>query len=482
MKFYEHPEYIENKNFWELYEDLYQGEHAQLTKSGVLWMHELEAADLPESRMIRARREQRTRYINRYEPIVSRYVSMVFRNDPVMDEKVLALFGDNKDLPVTDEGKSFIAFLKSEIAPDYFNFGNAIAVTDSWNIPVRNLEEQQKLGIRPMFESLCPLEVKDWEYDALTGGFKWARYEYDLIEPRGSAGEEPKKVKYSKVYSFDNGTCTITTYKQTKEAEQGATEWVQVAEVVKTGVPAMPVRIVGDDESWLKDVAQVVLKLHNLESSRDNIHYYQSYQRLFFVGVETSEHKKALSEYTAGFIPAGGNVISIEPVQTTALDNNIAETKLELVKVAFNQGRASTDSGVVESATTQAATKEQLKSLLLSQISDLENFANNLLKDYAFQAKKISNFDGKITFSRDLVDEVIDEQIRIYAALQDEINKSTEWRKQTLAKFVQYQNLPDQKAVLEDIAKTPATQGNAEPLRINGLLRQVTNGNTPTTS
>ena len=215
----------------------------------------------------------------------------------------------------------------------------------------------------------------------------------------------------------------------------------------------MPLRSIEDEDSWIKDSAPIAKKLHNLESSRDNILYFQAYQRLFFVGVTNSDHKKALTEFTAGFLPADGRVESIEPIQTLGLDSK-----------------------VVEGADTQASSKEHLTSLLASQVSILETFANQILRDYA--AFKVQDFDfqGKVTFNKNFTDEDLNELRDSFLTLKDDINRYPTWKKEILKKFAGSQELPEIEKILAEI-DSGATTTDTQQVRGSILSRlAVQNG------
>src|SRR4051812_40605657 len=111
---YNHPQYLERAPFYRNYRDLYEGIHAVLRRPEYLWPHELETDKTDAAVRLRQIREMRTRYDNEVEPVVSRYSSIFFKEDPVIGKKTLELFGDDEK-NVTGTGKSFITFLKEDV-------------------------------------------------------------------------------------------------------------------------------------------------------------------------------------------------------------------------------------------------------------------------------------------------------------------------------------------------------------------------------
>lgn len=441
IKFYEHPEYKEYSADWKLYRDLYEGDRSALRQGTILWYHDFERNNQNvDAQRLRASREERTRYVNRMETIVSRYVSLVFKESPAKDQGVIDLFDDNIHA-VTAEGESLDNFLKNCVATNYFLFGKVGVRTDSFAVEVANREQEQAAGQRPFWEEIEPLDLKDWQYLPNGKGLQFVRYEYVQVEARQSATEKPQEVLYTELLQLTGlSQVEAMKYKQVKAAD-GAAEWVLVSSTILTGLTAIPFKILGEGESWVKDSAQIILALYNKESSRDNILYYQAYQRLFIIGVNDEQHKRQLSEYSIGFLPDGASVQAIEPGSITSLSEAIAQDKDELLKVAFNNTRnIAAESKVAEAADTQQAGKEGLVSLILAHIETIETFANQIIADYAAY-KGIKDFQGRVTFSRDIKVEDIDKEIQTYAALRDDINQVPLWKKAFLKKVAASQNL-----------------------------------------
>lgn len=473
IKFYEHPEYVEKAEEWVTIRDLYEGKHKVLRSPRYLWPHELETIESPDSARLRGIREMRSRYLNLIEPIISRYVSLFFREEPVISPEVAEMFGDEIN-DVTGTGKSLISFLKDEVTEALLLYGRPIILTDAPSVAARTLAEQRALGLRPIFRVLPALDVKDWEADSK--GFKFLRYEYQETAPRESATEEPELITYSKVFTFREGVYRVETFKK-DGAKEGVSQWTAVgAPFESTGFPNLPVRSLEDCESWLKDVAGQSLKLYNLESSRDSIQYFQAHQRVFFIGVTRDEQKKALAEYTAGFLPEGGDVRTLEPVNTSSIDLNIDRTISNIFRIAFNQNRVSADSAQVQSADGMKEAKESVAALIQAEVESLENLINNAIKDYAF-FKGYKDFTGKISLSRDIESQDVEKEILILNALRDDIRQVPTWYKETLKKLAGYQDLDNFDQIIQEIEAGRQPQAtNATSATRSAILSRLAGG------
>lgn len=470
VKLFEHPCYTEYKNKWEMYEDFFEGDHDDLVKPIYLILHELES--IPGSRdsaRIRLIREQRTEVENETEPVVSRYTSLFLKKEPAYDNKVMELFTEQGLKDVTGKGKSLTSFIREDIIESVLVYGKAVVLTDAYKYKAANKREEQTRGLTPTLELLPVLDVKDWQYSdqpERKGKLKFIRYEYELIEPRQNATEEPKTGIYSKEYNFDLipgeslGRLTVVTYKQVQK-ESGGYTW-KVIDSQETEAPDMPIKLV-DGESWIKDVVPLCKKLLNLISSRDNIHLYQAHQQKYIIGNINDAAKKAVAEYTIGFLPEGSSISVIEPVNTASIDANIANTRASIPRIAFNQNRTpSSDTKVVEAADTQQEGKEQLVTLIKSEIESIENLINAVIKDYAYFKTSKTDFDGKVILNKDIKIEDLDREVRIYTALRDDVVKYPTWHKETLKKFINSQELDNTVDIIAEVDKGPQLVNNID--------------------
>lgn len=463
VKLYEHPCYTEYKNKWEMYEDFYEGDHDDLVQTKYLIPHELESIPgKADSARIRKIREDRTEVENETEPVVSRFTSLFLKKEPAYDNKITGLFTEQGIKDVTGKGKSLTSFIREDIVESVIVYGKVVVLTDAYTITAGSKAEEQARGLTPTLEVLPVLDVKDWQYDDAPerkGKLKFLRYEYELIEPRQNATEEPVTGLYSKEYNFEVipgaelGRLTVVTYKQSKKTG-GESQWVQISAQEKLA-PDMPIKMI-EGESWIKDVVPLCKKLLNLISSRDNIHLYQAHQQKYIIGNINEGAKKAVAEYTIGFLPEGSSITVIEPVNTASIDANIANTRASIPRIAFNQNRTpSSDTKAVESVDTQQEGKEQLITLIKSEIESIENLINAVIKDYAYFKTSKTDFDGKLILSKEIKIEDLDREVRIYTALRDDVAKYPKWHKETLKKFVNSQELDNTVDIIEEIDKGP---------------------------
>lgn len=483
IEFSEHPEYLEYKDNWELYRLLYEGDQKKLKNGEYLWYHELESTAgsypsaapnspqlaIPPGLRVRMIREERSTYTNEIEPVISRWQSIFFKKAPEADEEVKRLFGDDID-DVTGDGKSLNTFINDSVLANRLIYGRPIIMTDAPSLKAKTLLEQKALGLRPFFKMLNPLEVKDWEIEtsgARKGQFKWLRCEYFQIESRENSRTKPVVNLYSKELIFNVatdgkiGTYTYNIYRLEKEENTNKAQWNLVSSDDFIGFPNLPVRSIECEESWIKDSAPLARKLYNLESGRDQMLYYQMYQRTFIAASISEQEKMAMASYVIGFLPEGAVVHTIEPASTQSIDKNIEETKMALRAVAFNQQRQmQIASKAVEGAETQREYKEALTSVVKSELETLETLVNNAIKDYAWFKEQNADFKGEVKFSRDVELDDLVEEIMFYQQLKDDVRQFPTWRKSLLKKFAHAQNLPE---ILEIEKEIESTQLETQP-------------------
>lgn len=457
---YEHPEYVANYDSWLMYKDLFEGDHTTLSGPVYLWKHVLEDNDTITAAKIRSLRQLRTRYLNTIEPCISRYTSIFFREKLIIPGETSELLGENVD--ITGQSDGLDSFFSSKVLLNYLLYGRVFVVADNYNIQPQNAA--QETNLTPTLECLSPLDVPDWEIETedpqRKGKLKFIRCEYKIVEPRSDSTQQPTESLYSKEYRFQNGVYSVRLWReeQKKQADvkTDSRQWVLVEEKEFPGFKDLPVSYLFG-ESWIKDVAQETLRLYNFMSSRDNILYHQAYQRTFFIGNLNAQQEKAVAEYTAAVLPEGTVVDTIEPVNPVALDLAIERSVNAVFRIAFNQHRTiAADSKAVESSDSQQEGKEQLVSLVLSEIDKFERLINESVSDwFFFKDKKLNNFDPKIKIDRDIQEADIEKQIQIYATLRDEITSIPEWRKQTLSRFAQFQDLQEVEKVMQQILALP---------------------------
>lgn len=477
---YKHPDYIENLENWTLYRDLFEGKHDVLTQDIYLWPHILESNSSDGAIKIKTLRKLRTRYLNVTEPVISRYRSLFFKNDLIIPEQINDLFPPDYDLSGTGDNLKTIFQEKALIT--YLIYGRVFIIADAFDHKPKNRGDDQNAS--PTLWVLDPLAVVDWEIETQDpkrkGDLKFIRVEYTITEPRASATEQPITNIYSREYRYSENIYTVTTWKKAdkKANADKKDQWDLVDSIPLTGFDRIPVTYLFS-ESWIKDVAQETLRLFNFMSNRDNINYHQGYERTYFIGALNSAQEKAVAEYTAAVLPEGTTVQTLQASQPVALDLAIERSLNAIFRIAFNQNRTvSADSKAVESSDTQQESKEQLVSLVLSEIEQYEAFINDTVSNLMmFKVGTLEENPG-IQVSRDIEDADISKQLELYSILRDEISAIPQWRAEILQKFLAYQDLDSNQEIIDQI-KAIATQPRPTPVldARQNIFNRLNNGN-----
>lgn len=451
IKFYEHPDYQEHEDGWETYRDLFEGDHQRLVSQKYLWPHELEYSQQSASSdprtgthetvggKIRRIRAQRSRYLNLFEPIISTWVSMALSKPISVDQETAEMLGDDIE-DIDGKGSSLANFIMGPLAVSYFRDGKAVVLVDAPQNEAVTLAEQQASGFRPYMEIIDVLDMKDWQMSSLpsrVGKMDWIRYEYEVIEPRGSAQEEPEEKEYCRFLLRNNetGEVTVEVYVEDEDSE----EWNLVSSAVPlVGFSELPIAVAYNNVSWVKDVAELQLVLFNLMSAHYNLLNTQAFQRVFVSGDLQDRHIMSISEYAVSVLPADAQPYVIQPTDTQSLLKAIDTTIDQLYRVAFNRTRGvPTDSREAPGASTLREMSQELIALLIQAVGEIESVVNQALKNYAIfklGAERGGQFNGRVTLSRDITAEDIGLQIQMFLAYRDEIRNIPEWRKAHLKK------------------------------------------------
>lgn len=486
LRFYKHPEYVFRRPNYKLYKDLYEGRHDVLIAPEYLWLHELETENHPEAATKRSVREQRSQYANLIEPIVSRWVGLLFKKDPDVSG-VEDLFGEEIN-DVDGTGKSLVSWIREEVTVPLLLFGRPFILVEGSGERARNKEEEKVKGLRPYFVSIPAIEFVDWDIETGTsssrGKYRAFRWQYSAIDPRKSLSEPPVEGAYSKLYERTESGFRVSLYRGEKRnassilptsdtnaptnfgQSQTAVapgsdddyEWSLVGEPQDiAGWDRLPLSTIQYHESWVKDVAPLALRFFNLESALDNQLLYQAHQRIFIVSDMDRVEKLGLGEYTVTFLPPGSDVKSVEPTDTSASNDRIEYTLSLISKVAFNQTRnLPLNAKAVEGADTIREQKEEFVNLALATIEDLEVMVNEAIRNYA-KSKGIEDYKGEVKFDKDITIEDVDQATNQFLAMRSDIVKVPRWHKAYLKKVAVEQSLPDTEQILEDIDKTDFT-------------------------
>lgn len=466
MKFHNHPDYDKNEEALETYRVLYTGDRQQLINQKYLWPHELEFSNQAAStdpmsgvsetvgQKIRRIRALRSRYFNLFEPVISTWISMALSKPIRLDEETASMLGQDVH-NIDGKGTSLQNFLMNDIAVSFFRDGKACILVDAPENTARSRVEEALSGFRPYMEIIDTLELKDWEI----GGdkkFDGIRYEYKVIAPRTSFAEEPKEVEYCKIIERKDGGVFVSIYRENEETE----EWEPVSiDIPLDGFSEIPVAITVNNVSWVKDVSELQLVIYNLMSAYYNQLNTQAFQRVFVSGDLQDKHLISISEYAVSVLPQEAKPYVIEPASTEALLGAINTSVDQLYRVAFNRTRGvSSTSNEAPGAATLREMSTELIALLIHAVGELESALNDALTHYA-RFKGIDNFQGRVTLSRDITADDVNQQIQLFLAYRDEIRNVDSWRKAHLKKVAATMGYNE-----EELSQIVGDIENIEPL------------------
>lgn len=468
---YENPEYTLRKPNWILARDLYEGRHEVLARPEYLWYHIIETKEHGEK--LRARREERTRYLNLSEILCSLLCSLFLKQEPKYDkalEKLLESHGGKRN--IDGRGTSISAFIKNKILPSYFNYGKVILIADALPIIARNKREEAAVGVRPFLDLIDPLQFKDWSRETddpkRMMSFQMARYEYDGVLPRQSSKEEPRLRRFSHEYTRQNNRINLTVWyndvdvngspiKPEDNPQAKAGSW-QGGETITLDSRLSEIPIaVWEDESWLKDANQETLRHFNIRSNRDNINYNQGFQEKFITkegGKMDATQLSAFNEYTHHILAVGENAFVIEPIDPIALEKAEAESLRNVFRVGLNRLESLPDSSrESSSADAQDKYSQYTYKLVEAALGEIEDILNQSLKHYAAFAG-VSNFEGKVELDKEVSEESFEQFIEIWHAFSDGLSLAptvkVEAYKKALTKLrLRREKMPELEADLE---------------------------------
>jgi hypothetical protein len=480
VEFAEHPFYTERAPDWKIYADLREGKHKVLTGREYLWPHEFElAVEHQEGRppsaevtagakVLRATRENRSRYTNRLKPVIRRMTAICFSR-PINTDPVAELFEEGQLEDVDGEGTSLQDFIK-KAADEYFLNGYLYGLVDAAPISARNKLEEQTLGLRP-YMSICPtLQVKDWDREtaepARRGRYNWLRTEYGVVEPRISALAAAKESDMCRVLIRKESRYVIHIY------EKVSGTWSFVKEIVpKPPIDEIPVAAI-TDESWIKDVIPLCLLRHNTQSSLDNGLMFQAHQRIIAAGNFKPGEGIVMSEGVVTLMPEGTTVTIVEPSSPQALRDRLSQIDSEIVQTAFLKDRIiPTDSRQMQAVEGQEAEETEFIAEMRRANKRIENWTNHMLEHWAkFQGQELKN---PIVFDARIQKESIQEAISYLRSLFDIMEPYPTWKKAEVKKLVTARELAEEEDILAEVdagGVEPKEPDRAEVLRaaLNG--------------
>lgn len=455
IKLHLHPDYLANKNKWQEYQDLYDGDHEVLVNNGYLWRHMIEGADektaTPAGRALWKIRQLRSQYTNLIEPIVSTYVSLFFKQDPNYAEIESVISKTDRE-NIDGKGKSFTQFIKEDVLINYLIFGKPLIFTDTPNKVAVTEKDSKELGLRPYFEILNPLSVVDWQIKA--GKYDFIRFEYYIDKERESVEDEPSKIKEAKVLYLKSGKYSVKIYQnKSKNAQE---EWVVKSDaVIKNGTGEtynrLPIATLFDQKSWIKDLAGLAKAIFNADSSIDTALNNQGYKRTWIAGdnISADEWMK-MGEGVLNKLPKDSTLLESDPVDTGSMEKRRAELIIALFRTAFNTARVmSSESQAVEGDQTLKERKSDLINLIKSSIKEIEDVVNAAVQDWAMLAGK--ELKGKVKLSQDVDEDDIDLVIKIFLQHQSYITKYAKWTKAYLKRILKSQELEESEEIMQEI-------------------------------
>ncbi len=510
---YKHPDYVESYERWKIAKDLADGKRDVITSPDYLWYHSIEQKDknynislslsdlqsntMPKAKansgsaLLRAGREQRTRYPGLQEVFVSLWQSLFFRSPARADEKLKNLLDPHNGWRNIDGKKTSVnAFLRNKVLPDILKYGKAIILADSFPIQARNLAEQKELGLRPFLSLINPLNNTDWSYKTDSpkdiGSFNFFRHEFLGVLPRISDSEEPKLRKFSHTLKLEGVIYTVTeryvdlddkgiVVKEHWDPKLNTEVWQQ-GQKIPTTLNRIPVSVI-QSESWLDDVNQEILRHYNIRSNRDNINYNNGYDIRYakLENASDADAIQALSEYTVVILSEKGDFGKLPASDPTALEKAEKESIEYMFKIGLNKLRQiAGESKETQSAEAIDKDNEFTHALVESELEDMEDSINESFKNYAL-FMGVDDFDGKIELDKRVSSEDFSKFITTWMAFKDSLLKVDGVEKAGLKKVIKKLRLDsaDEKEILSQIEgmtfKTVDPEDNQEDV-IGGAL------------
>lgn len=498
---YYHPTFRALRDKWEVFRDLYEGEHNVVNSAKYLFPHMIEETPGEVSKKLRANRETRTRYLNLPEIITSLQLSIFFKQCGTLNESAKKLLESKNAIQNADgRGTSFHKLLKDEYARCYLMYGKAIMLVDSFGGKVSTKAEEIATGQRPFFEVIEPLNAPDWEREtgdpARLGQFNMLRHEYQLLEPRKDfLSEAPTMSLFSSVLYMKDGRYTVQRVKapMTYDAVLGVWKfnegaqlgsWLEDGDPKVTDLEEIPISVLESD-SWIKDVCEESIRYHNLRSNKDNIQYQQGYQKLWLTGLPsnglTPDQIKNLSEYLIGQIPGeGSGITAIDPVDVSSYERALEDSMNSIFKQGLNILRTlPSDSRVAQSGDSKDSENDNNYSLIKSTLEEIENAVNKSLKQFGTFCG-IKDFDGEISLNKDIDEGSLTDLVTIYQAFGNRWQGLSKIEKAFAKEALRRSGLPETEELLEEIDNAPdkiqITVAN-DPIR-----KALGNGEPPTTT
>jgi hypothetical protein len=495
---FQHPKYKYLKPDWIRYRDLYEGKHDILVTLEYLWAHAIELKGDDTAKRLRAAREQRTRYLNLPEILISLWTSYFFRKDmeigPV-SKAILRPYGAEANIDGYDT--SLKTFVRDRMLRSFLLYGKAIVLADAFGKTGKSAGEDAQIGFRPYLELLEPLDVVDWDIEASDskriGRYNVLRHEFDLNLPRLRANQQPKTQRQSHELAIIDGRYTIIKYTADKD-EQGnyrlydpknagsGYAWQLDGEPIQTKLTEIPV-VVMDSEPWLHDACEETLRYYNLRSNRDNINYFQGYEKGFVKGINTTDNEamKAITEYTWSFLPTDGDAFTLPSGDPTALSLACEESLNSVFKVGLNQLRfLPSDSKLTQAEGAQSEEKDNTYALVEATLEDIEVAVNESINNWAKFLGK-NDFKSDIELDRAIKPDSVDQFLSVYGVFQDKFSKVEVVERAAIEKAIKKLGLPEDREeealkAVREVQLGDALGQEAQKQKRQAVIDQALNG------
>jgi len=475
-----HPYYDDLARKWTIWHDLFEGDHDVLSSANYLWPHELEqenGAIGKDGEKLRAIRIKRSRYLNLIEPIVSRWLSFLFRRETNIPDSIQKMLGDEAQ-DIDGNGTSLETFIREKIGLDYVLYGKSTVLVDTSPAQASTLAEAKMVGARPYLETLSPLEIVDWQtsgQSSVSGQYSFLRTEFELVNPRSSYKDKPTKSRYSRGFSIVEGVYTQELFKldgAVKGTDKGEWKLIDSFPIKGNKIPISSIMA----DSFVKDAAEMQLLVFNTMSAESSGLNAQAFQRIFIAGNLGKDQKLAMNEYLVNFLTEGSTVQTIEPYNSAPIQQ-ARDAFIEMTfKVAFNQlNNVSATSKESPGADTRREMKDEFIALIQTSLTEVEDLVNSVMSDYA--AMKGATVSDKITFDKKVTEDDIDKEIAVLQAHIDDFKKIPSLHKGILGKHAKYFGLPNESKILEEIDATTFEANQVEQQQQRSdLIRGIATG------
>lgn len=471
--------------------DCYEGNQKTMRDTKYLIPHELETK-VPQGANIRKIREERSTYTNLCEPIVSMWLSFLFRNELTIPDSVKEILGDESLQNIDGRGSSFESFCRDHIAHDYILYGRTIVYPSAvGEAPVTKLQEGKSFKI--VLKGIHPLSFVDYSRETTDpdnlNKLKFCRLEYNEILDRESPLSEVKEVVKSVALWLKDKKLYVQEFvfddkEKSKKAVLDKCEddrkWEPVTPepLEFSDWDEIPIIAELDAESWLKDTVPHILKYYNTESVLDNICLYQAYQKTFVASDDMkAEDTIALAEYALSLLPADATITTVEPVNTESLERRLEKILNNIFRVALNQVRQTAgETRQVEAADTQKEQKDSMIALIQAEAEAIENIINESVRIYAKHLGKEAPADRvKLNISNDVTE--ADIVIRLVLAFKDELMKLPQMKQALMKWFAVQMNFDEKEELFDEIEQnivqvSDATREGEQSIR-SQLLRGI---------